>query len=80
MENIHQEARLATTGPKEEKLSKDLNKVIDETNPKAARAKALLTVRAVEGSSCRRAIMHRATGCVCSPAVRVSGVSSLGRK
>lgn len=44
MENIHQEARLATTGPKEEKLSKDLNKVIDETNPKAARAKALLTV------------------------------------
>lgn len=57
MENIHQEARLATTGPKEEKLSKDLNKVIDETNPKAARAKALLTVRAIEGSSCRRAIM-----------------------
>lgn len=44
MGSIHQDAFLATTGPKEAKLSQELNAVIQETNPKAARAKALLNV------------------------------------
>ena len=44
MNTIHQEAFLATTGPKEAKLSQELNNVIQETNPKAARAKASLNV------------------------------------
>jgi len=43
MNTIHQEAFLATTGPKEAKLSQELNAVIQETNPKAARAKAMLS-------------------------------------
>ncbi len=43
MNTIHQDAFLATTGPKEAKLSEELNAVIQETNPKAARAKAALT-------------------------------------
>lgn len=45
MGTIHQEAFLATTGPKEQKLSSELNNVIQETNPKAQRAKAMLSVR-----------------------------------
>ena len=45
MGSIHQEAFLATTGPKEQKLSSELNAVIQETNPKAQRAKAMLSVR-----------------------------------
>ncbi|GAB5029977.1 epimorphin family [Nannochloropsis oceanica] len=43
MNTIHQEAFLATTGPKEAKLSHELNAVIQETNPKAARAKDMLS-------------------------------------
>jgi hypothetical protein len=45
MGSIHQEAFLATTGPKEAKLSQELNTLIQETNPKAQRAKAMLGVR-----------------------------------
>ena len=44
MGTIHQEAFLATTGPKEQKLSSELNNVIQETNPKAQSAKAMLSV------------------------------------
>jgi len=44
MGQIHQDAFLATTGPKESKLSQELNAVIQDANPKAARAKALLNV------------------------------------
>lgn len=43
MSGIHQEAFLATTGPREAKLSQELNAVIQETNPKAARAKKMLS-------------------------------------
>lgn len=54
MNAIHQEAFLATTGPKEEKLSKELNAVIQDTNPKAARAKSLLNKMKEETTKLRQ--------------------------
>ena len=58
MNTIHQEAFLATTGPKEAKLSQELNNVIQETNPKAARAKASLNVSHVPSSCYDSYIVH----------------------